>query len=43
MAAAAPSTALAAIQPALTNAGRLDLAGFLAGWQHGVLPVGRES
>jgi hypothetical protein len=43
MTTATPSTALAAIQPAFTHAGRLALAGFLAGWQHGVLPLGRES
>ena len=33
MTAAAPSTALATIQPAFTSAERLALAGFLAGYR----------
>ena len=33
MTTAAPSTALATIQPAFTNAERLALAGFLAGYR----------
>lgn len=37
MTTATPSTALVPIQPAFTNAGRLALAEFLAGWQHGAL------
>jgi integrase/recombinase XerD len=33
MTATTPSTALAAVQPAFTDAGRLALAGFLAGYR----------
>ena len=33
MTTAAPSTALATIQPAFTDAERIDLAGFLAGYR----------